>query len=122
MARFGGPPFSTRKVANADVTFHGQTIKAGESAVLALAAAHRDPSVFPEPGRFDVARNGLSKSLAFGTTTYHCVGRPVVRLEGEVFFGALINLLPELRPMETPPDWIPLPPVGRELRTLRMRL
>jgi cytochrome P450 len=121
MARFCGPPFSTRKVANADITFHDRTVRAGESVVLALAAANRDPAVFPDPDRLDVGRSGLNMSLAFGTTPYHCVGRPLVRAEGEVFFGALLKWLPGLQPLDVPPDWVPLPPFGRELRTLRVR-
>ena len=119
MARFGGPPFSTRKVATMRITFGDQVVSEGESVVLMLLAANHDPNAFAEPHRFDVARKDWNKSLAFGTAPYHCVGRSLVRLEGEIFFDALLHRLPGLRPIAHQADWIPLPPYGRELRTLR---
>jgi cytochrome P450 len=119
MVRFAGPPHSIRKVAKADLSFGEQLVKRGESVVVALGAANRDPAVFDDPDRFDIARANLFQtSLGFGRATYHCTGQALVHMEGEVFFGTLLDKLPNLKPVNANADWIAFPPFGRVLRSL----
>ncbi|TQS16164.1 cytochrome P450 [Microbispora hainanensis] len=54
--RWDPPVRLTRRVAAEDATAGGVSVPAGAVVVLDLAAANRDPEVFPDPHRFDPAR------------------------------------------------------------------
>ncbi|WP_051762868.1 cytochrome P450 [Microbispora rosea] len=54
--RWDPPVRLTRRVAAEDATAGGVTVPAGAVLVLDLAAANRDPEVFPDPHRFDPGR------------------------------------------------------------------
>jgi cytochrome P450 len=55
-----------------DITVRGKTISAGEIIQLSIAAANRDPAKFPNPDRFDAARN--PRALSFGYGPHGCLG------------------------------------------------
>lgn len=74
----------------------GRDVPAGSLVVLLLAAANRDPAVFPAPDRLDLAR-GPNPHLAFGGGAHHCLGAALARLEGRVALPALLAGLPGLR-------------------------
>ena len=95
-------------------------IKAGDTLVLAIVAANRDPEVFPDPGRFDIEREGVSKQLGFTIGPYSCMGQALARLEGAIFYRTLLERHPRLRPSDATPDWMVFRPFGRELRTFRV--
>jgi cytochrome P450 len=114
------PPFATREVAKADMRLGDQLIREGESLVLVIGAANRDPKVFPDPDRFDVTRPDLAQHLGFGIPPFSCFGRALVHLEAAVFFPTVLERLPDLRPLDAVPDWVPFYPFARELRTLRV--
>jgi cytochrome P450 len=122
MMRFHGPVASVRRLALVDYDLRDKHIKAGDTLVLALVAANRDPEVFPNPGVFDVEREGVSRHLGFTIGPYSCMGQALARLEGAVFFRTMLERMPRLRPLDASPDWMVFRPFGRELRTLRVAL
>jgi cytochrome P450 len=63
---------------------------------LCIGAANRDPQVFPEPDRFDVARTP-NHHLAFAAGGHACAGMSVARLEGQLAIQQIIRRFPELR-------------------------
>src|SRR5262249_58790206 len=63
--RFDGPIVLTSRVLHADVEFGGKLLRADTKVWGMLAAANRDPAVFPDPDRFDVER-APNPHLAFG--------------------------------------------------------
>jgi len=96
MLRIAGPnPFSIRRFTLEDINIGQHTIPAGETVLLCLAAAHRDPDRFPDPDRFDVARND-NAHLAFGHGIHHCLGSALARLETEVAVSTLLKRFPRL--------------------------
>jgi cytochrome P450 len=84
------------RVAKEDVEIAGVTIRKGEGVLTPLAAANRDPSVFPHPDRFDVTRAD-NVHLSFGHGAHHCVGAGLARMELQVAFAMLARRFPALR-------------------------
>jgi cytochrome P450 len=84
------------RYATADVELDGAAIGRGELVRISLAAANRDPAVFPDPDRFDLHR-ARRPHLAFAQGPHVCVGVHLARLEARVGIGALIEALPGLR-------------------------
>ena len=97
MLRYRGPvETTTSRWAPQDVEFHGQVIPAGELVVASLTAADHDPEQFPEPERFDIAREP-NRHIAFGFGGHFCLGAPLARLEGTIALNLLLERLPHLR-------------------------
>ena len=67
-----------REVAQ-DFTYGGHTFRKGELVVCAPPLAGRDPSVFPEPLKFDPDRSNASRNLAFGRGAHICLGQFIAR-------------------------------------------
>jgi cytochrome P450 len=89
----GLPP---ARVASTDTTLGGVTILAGETVWPLFHIANRDPAVFPDPDRFDVARPP-GTNLGFGFGIHHCLGAQLARIELQEAFRGLLTRLPGLR-------------------------
>jgi hypothetical protein len=87
---------TVRKALN-DVELAGRQIKRGDVVLLYLAAANRDPSVFPDPHRFDIERPNAGKHLAFSGGRHFCLGAALARAEGEVGLRAFFDRFPDVR-------------------------
>ena len=72
-----------------DVEMEGGKIPAGQNVFLLLGSANRDERQFPEPDRFDIARNPQDH-VAFGYGIHYCLGAPLARLEGRNALEALL--------------------------------
>ncbi|MFF1375301.1 cytochrome P450 [Streptomyces sp. NPDC058308] len=94
--RYDGPaPLAIRRFPLRDVTIAGVTIPAGETVLLSLASANRDPHRFPAPDRLDLGRDA-GGHLALGRGIHHCLGAPLARLEAETALGVLVERFPRL--------------------------
>ncbi|WP_055489577.1 cytochrome P450 [Streptomyces sp. TP-A0356] len=89
-----------------DVEIGGRTIKAGQTVVLALPAANRDPEVFDDPDRLDVTRNPR-KHLALGFGAHQCLGQHLARASLRIGLRELFERFPTLR-LAVPADAVPL--------------
>jgi hypothetical protein len=96
LLRYDSPVQFTNRVLTADLTLGGKQLHAGETVLLLLGAANRDPAQFPDPDRLDVGRAD-NKHLAFGLGSHFCLGAPLARLEGRIVFETLLRRLPGLR-------------------------
>ncbi|GGQ86367.1 cytochrome P450 family protein [Couchioplanes azureus] len=76
------------------VEIGGITIPAGEPVYAVLAAADRDPRVFPEPDRIDLLRGNTGAHLAFGHGLHFCIGAALARMQGEIAFTTLLRRFP----------------------------
>ena len=55
------------RAATKDTELHGKTIKENDRVLLWYLASNRDESVFPNPHKFDITREGLAdQHQAFG--------------------------------------------------------
>lgn len=89
--------FGLRRTATEDVRIGEVTIREGEGVVIPLQAANRDPAVFDDPDRLDLARPRARHHLAFGHGIHLCIGHRLARLEIEVAMSTLFRRLPGLR-------------------------
>jgi cytochrome P450 len=84
-----------------EVEILGKKFQRGDQVALLLAAANRDPSVWPQPQVFDIQRE--AKPIAsFGAGLHFCVGAPLARLELATALPILFERLPKLRLVEAP--------------------
>ncbi|MFI5003092.1 MAG: cytochrome P450 [Reyranellales bacterium] len=105
LLRFDSSVQITGRVTNADVEMGGVTIPAGESIVMLLGAANRDPAQYADPDRLDVGRPNV-RPMSFGGGIHHCLGAQLARLEGELVFSVLLERLPNLElPEKDKPAW-----------------
>ncbi|MEV7617113.1 cytochrome P450 [Streptomyces sp. NPDC089799] len=96
MLRHDGPVTSAAfRFAAEPVEIAGVRIAAGDSVMLSLAAASRDPEHFADPDRFDIRRT-VRGHLAFGHGIHHCLGAPLARVEGRIAVETLLRRLPDL--------------------------
>jgi len=73
--RHDPPVHNTRRLAVVDISLGGQTIKAGETVMIVLAAANLDPEVFNNPRQFDIMRDNNDKHLTFGLGGHNCLAK-----------------------------------------------
>lgn len=96
MLRYDGPvETATWRFARESVTIAGTRIPAGDSVLVALASADRDPARFPDPDTFDIRRPAQGH-LAFGHGIHYCLGAPLARLEGRIAVQTLLARCPTL--------------------------
>jgi pimeloyl-[acyl-carrier protein] synthase len=104
MLRYESPSQHTGRLAPEDVELGGKEIRKGQAVMAVMAAANRDPERFPDPDRFDVARQD-NRHLAFGYAAHFCFGAALARVEGQEVFEALIRRFPELELQPSPLTW-----------------
>ncbi|WP_309897014.1 cytochrome P450 [Archangium sp.] len=117
MLRYEGASDAMARYSTAPLELGGHQFDAGQLFVLVYKAANHDPEVFAQPERFDITRQP-NRHLAFGMGSYYCLGAALARLEAQVCLRTLLRRAPRLRPASEPPEWTPLPPLGRRLRSL----
>ncbi|CAN5736641.1 cytochrome P450 [soil metagenome] len=103
--RFSPVVAGTLRVATEEVVFDGDAGPLGPGGVLfpegtvvlpTMAAANRDPAVFDDPDRFDIARAQPQAPLSFGGGAHYCLGAALARLELVEAFRAVARRLPDL--------------------------
>jgi pimeloyl-[acyl-carrier protein] synthase len=104
--RFEGPLQRNPRRAAEDFEFGGQLLRRNDYLLPLLGAANRDPLAFPEPQRFDIARQP-NRHLAFGQGIHFCVGAPLARLEGQLALNTILRRLPGLRLNAATVEWEP---------------
>lgn len=96
MLRYESPVENTlNRWAVEDIEIGGKVIPRGDIVLATVLAANRDPSVFPDPDKFDIMREP-NKHIAFGNGIHFCLGAPLARLEGAIAINALLRRIPTL--------------------------
>src|SRR6266545_4256899 len=86
--RYDPPVQMSWRVARSGVRVGEIEPPEGGIILILLAAASRDPEVFAEPDRFDIARRDAHGHLAFGAGPHFCLGASLARLEAASAFAA----------------------------------
>ena len=105
--RYDPPVQLVGRVAGDDMTIGEQQtrIPKGDTIMLLLAAAHRDPAVIARPDDFDPDRPAI-RHLAFGLGPHFCLGAPLARMEAAVALSAVTRRFPQAR-MSAEPTYKP---------------
>lgn len=69
------------RAALEDVEFGGYTFPAGTFVFANTLAANRDPAIYDDADRFDIARKGVPAILTFGGGAHYCLGANLARRE-----------------------------------------
>lgn len=93
--RWCSPVVYMRRTAKRDAVVNGVEIAEGDALALYFGAANRDPAVFGDPDRFDVARTP-NEHIAFGGGVHFCLGIHVARIEIQLMLRELLTRLPDI--------------------------
>lgn len=96
MLRYDPPVQMTVRIPTAATNIGGTEIAPGSLAFILLAAANRDPAHFPNPEKFDIAREP-NEHVSFGEGIHFCLGAPLARLEGAIAIEAMLDKFPRLQ-------------------------
>lgn len=91
MLRVHPPVLTFRRTAARDVELAGQKIAAGDKVVVYHVSANLDERRFPDPFRFDPARDP-NDHVAFGQGPHLCLGAAFARLQMRAFFTEFLAL------------------------------
>lgn len=105
--RYRSPLQWMYRIARRDVEVCGTTVPAGTMVLAVIGAANRDPAVFPDPGRFDIARDP-NPHLAFGHGPHFCLGASLARLEARIALTELLARTTAIK-IATGAPWTPRP-------------
>ena len=108
--RYEAPVDITGRIASRDMAIGGCPVRKTQSVLTSLRGANRDPAVFADPHRFDIARKD-APHIAFGGGTHICIGAPLARIEAQLAILAFFERFPNARLAEpnAPPQWRDLP-------------
>lgn len=96
LLRLDGPVQAVVRTATHDQVINDVTIRAGEPAVVVIAAANRDPAIFDSPNQFRPSRSGPAP-VTFGYGAHYCLGAALARLEIAVALQHILARSPVLR-------------------------
>jgi cytochrome P450 len=104
--RFSPIIFGTIRQAVEDIEIGEVTIPAGTLVIANTAAANRDPTIYEDPDRFDITREGAPTMLTFGGGIHYCLGAHLARIELAEALTVLSRLMPNIRRVGAAP-WKP---------------
>ncbi|GLY71127.1 cytochrome P450 [Amycolatopsis taiwanensis] len=106
LLRYTGISAGTVRVALEDVEIDSQAIKAGETVMISMNAANRDPRRFVDPDVLDLRRDAAGH-LTFVHGIHQCLGQHLARIELRTALPALLTRFPTLR-LAIPAHEVPL--------------
>ena len=95
LIRYDSPLQLFERTATEPVRIGSVTVEPGQKIAALLGAANRDPAVFADPDRLDLARSP-NPHLGFGAGIHFCLGAPLARVELQASLATLLTDLPGL--------------------------
>ena len=102
--RYDSPVQGTARIATTESVLGETAVQAGDTLVLLLGAANRDPAQFAAPDRLDIGRRE-NKHLSFAHGPHFCLGAALARLEGQIVLGTLLRRCQNLHLAAEPVAW-----------------
>ncbi|MFI9636737.1 cytochrome P450 [Nocardia sp. NPDC051929] len=102
IVRWATPVTAFQRTATQDTVLGGQEIKKGQRLGLFYSSANFDEEAFADPFTFDVLRDPNPHVGFGGTGTHYCVGANLARLQIDLMFNAIADVMPNLRQVSEP--------------------
>ncbi|MGV9722925.1 cytochrome P450 [Nocardia beijingensis] len=102
IVRWATPVTAFQRTATQDLELGGQRIRQGQRLGLFYSSANFDEEGFADPFTFDVLRDPNPHVGFGGTGTHYCVGANLARLEIDLMFNAIADVMPNLRQVSEP--------------------
>ncbi|MFE9323441.1 cytochrome P450 [Nocardia sp. NPDC052278] len=102
IVRWATPVTAFQRTATQDTEVGGQEINKGQRLGLFYSSANFDEDGFENPFTFDVLRNPNPHVGFGGTGTHYCVGANLARLQIDLMFNAIADVMPNLRQVSDP--------------------
>jgi cytochrome P450 len=107
LMRYSPVVFGAMRIAIEDVELDGVVIPRGTFVMCNTAAANRDPSVYADPDRFDITREGAPPMQTFGAGAHYCLGANLARRELAEALRVMASRMRNLR-RAGPSVWKPM--------------
>ena len=101
LMRYAAMSTAQPRLAAQDFEWHGRKIRKNDMVMLMIAGGNRDPSIFPNPDKLDLARQN-DKALTFAPGLHHCIGHLLAKLQLGEFFAALTQRFDGIEILEEP--------------------
>jgi cytochrome P450 len=94
--RYDPPVTNASRIATKPMRIGEVDVEAGQSITALLVGANHDPSVHPNPEKFDIDRPNKRHS-SFGGGIHFCIGASLARAEAQIAIPMLFSRFPKLR-------------------------
>lgn len=102
IVRWATPVIAFQRTATEDLELSGASIKKGQRIGMFYSAANFDEKHFEDPYKFNVLRNPNPHVGFGGTGTHYCVGANLARLQLDLIFNAIADVMPNIRQVSEP--------------------
>ncbi|WP_062984137.1 cytochrome P450 [Nocardia anaemiae] len=102
IVRWATPVNAFQRTATQDTELGGQQIKQGQRLGIFYSSANFDEDAFENPFTFDVLRDPNPHVAFGGTGAHYCVGANLARLEIDLMFNAIADVMPKISQVADP--------------------
>lgn len=102
IVRWATPVNVFQRTAKRDIVLNGQQIKKGDRVGMFYGSANYDEDVFEDPYTFNIMRDPNPHVGFGGNGTHFCIGANLARMEINLMFNALADIVPNITKVEKP--------------------